>query len=289
MRAHTLHRHSIAALIVAALIATVYSLSVAQDVPAKNTWQAVEPELLPPDLVGRSINIKVGRSYKFVNYDATEQAKLGVQYLWKPREANAKRVLTVYDLSRFSATDWITIDNATLPDDDPPLAAFLVPAGKAASVGTPFKCNDQIGDTMRAAVSLENKHPKIKASKTLKIFADDLVSLAAHKQASPFLQSKFQGKVSGPVGEKTLSSLNLAGIKYTVPAKGWTPDEMRLMKAGNPGPINAKQPKKHIYIAFDREFEHLSIKPLGKVISVSGVGGQSLGYTHSAWPTEKSD
>lgn len=285
MRAHTLLRHSIVALIVAALIITVYSLSVAQDVPAKNTWQAVEPELLPVDLVGKGINIKVGHSYKFVNYDAAEQAKLGVQYLWKPREANAKRVLTVYDLSRFSATDWITIDNATPPDENPPLAAFLVPAGNDAYIGTPFKWNTQIGDTMRAAVSLENRHPKIMASTTMSIFADDVLTRAAYNQAMPVLQ----GKVLGPTGVEMMSSFKRAGIKYTGPATGWTSGEIRLMKAGNSGPINTRQPKIHIYIAFDREFVGLSVQPVGRVISVSGIGGERLGYKHPAWPTEKSD
>ena len=119
----------------------------------------------------------------------------------------------------------------------------------------------------------------------LKIFADDLVSLAARKQAMPVLQ----GKVLGPVGDETLSTLELAGIKYIVPAKGWTADEMRLITAGDPGPINAKRPKKRIYIAFDREFVGLSVQPLGRVISVSGIGGEKLGLKHPAWPTEKSD
>ena len=285
MRAHTLLRRSTAALIVTALIAAIYSLSVAQDVPAKNTWQAVEPELLPTDLVGKGINIKVGHSYKFVNYDAAEQAKLGVQYLWKPREANAKRVLTVYDLSRFSATDWITIDNATPPDEDPPLAAFLVPVGDDVYIGTPLKWNKQLGAAMRAAVSTENKHPKMMASTTMRIFAADVLTRAAYNQAMPVLQ----GKVSGPIGAETLSSFKRAGIKYTGPATGWTSGEIQLMKAGNPGPINAKQPKIDIYIAFDREFVGLGVQPVRRVISVSGIGGERLGYKHPAWPTEKSD
>ena len=284
MRAHTLLRHSIVALIVAALIATVYSLSVAQDVPAKNTWQAVKPELLPADLVGKGINIKVGHSYKFVNYDAAEQAMLGVQYLYKPREANAKRVLTVYDLSKFLLKDWVTIDQATPPDENPPLAAFLVPVGDDVYIGTPLKWNKQLGAAMRAAVSTENKHPKMMASTTMRIFADDVLTRAAHKQAMPVLQ----GKVSGPTGVEMLSSFKRAGIRYDAVPMGWTPDELRLMKAGDPAPMVAKQPKNPVYIAFDREFADLSIEPLGRIISVSGVGGERLGYQHPAWPLEKS-
>ena len=286
MRTHTLLRRSTVALIVTALIAAVVnSLSVAQGVPAKDTWQAVEPELLPANIAGKKIRIKVGHSYKLVNYDAAEQARLGVQYLWKPREANAKRVLTVYDLSRFSATDWITIDNATPPDDDPPLAAFLVPAGDDVYIGTPLKWNKQLGEAMRAAVSTEFKHPAIMASTTMRIFADDVLTRAAYKQAMPVLQ----GKVSGPTGVEMLSSFKRAGIRYDGVATGWTSDELQLMKAGYPGPINAKQPKIHIYIAFDREFVGLSVQPVGRVISVSGIGGERLGYKHPAWPAEKSD
>ena len=285
MLTHTLLRRSTAAVIVTALMAAVYSLSVAQGVPLENKWLPVVPQLLPADMVGKGIEIKVGRSYKLVNYDAVEQAKLGLQYFLEPREANAKRVLTIYDLSKFSLKDWMTIDQATPPDEDPPLAAFLVPAGNEAYIGTPFKWNNQIGDTMRAAVSLEEKHPKIKASETLKILADDLVSLAANSQALPMLQ----GKVSGPTWEETVANFKRAGIKYDVVATGWTPEELQSMKAGNPAPMMAKQPNKRIYMAFDREFEHLSVEPLGRVISVSGVGGQRLGHTQAAWPNEKSD
>ena len=284
MRPHTLIRRLTGVLIVAALIAAAYSLSVAQDVPAKDTWQAVNPELLPADMAGKGIKIKVGQSYKFVNYDTAEQARLGFQYIWRPREANAKRVLTVYDLSRFSATDWITIDNATPPDDDPPLAAFLVPVGDDVYIGIPLKWNKQLGAAMRAAVSTEIKHPKMMASTTMRIFADDVLTRAAYQPAMPVLQ----GKVSGPTEIEMLSSFKRAGIRYDAVPMGWTPDELRLMKAGDPAPMVAKQPKNPVYIAFDREIAGLSIEPLGRIISVSGVGGERLGYKHPAWPLEKS-
>ncbi len=285
MLTHFLIRRSTEAFIVAVLIFVGYSLSMAQSAPLKDTWQAVEPELVPANIAGKKIRIKVGHSYKLVNYDAAEQARLGVQYLWKPREANAKRVLTVYDLSKFSLRDWVTIDQATPPDENPPLAAFLVPAGDDTYIGTPIKWNTQMGDAMRAAVSLEKKHPKIMASDTLIIFAGDVLERAAKNQVMPALE----GKASGPIWDQKFFNFKRAGIRYDAVPMGWTPDELRLMEAGDPAPMVAKQPKNPVYIAFDREFVELSVQPVGQVISVSGIGGERLGYKHPEWATEKSN
>lgn len=285
MRLHALIRRSTAALVVTALITTAYSLSVAQDVPAKDKWRVVEPMLLPVDIVGKNIEIKVGSSYKFVEYDATEQVKLGVDYAWRPREADAKRVLVIYDISKFSAKDWKSIDEATPPDKAPPLAALLMAVEKDVYIGTPIKWNNQLGEVMRAAVSLEEDFPAIKASAALKVLADDILSHAANYQA----MQAITGKATGKIRDVTLSNFKRAGIKYDSVAMAWTSDELQLMMAGNPAPIMAKEPKKPIYMAFNQEFENLSVKPLGKIISVSGVGGERLGYDHPAWPDEKSD
>ena len=285
MRTHFLIRRSTEAFIVAVLIAVGYSLSMAQSAPLKDTWQAVEPELVPANIAGKKIRIKVGASYKLVKYDAAEQAKLGFQYLYKPREANAKRVLTVYDISRFSLNDWITIDQATSSDEDPPLTALLKAVGDNEYIGTPIKWNKQLGVLMRAAVSLEEEFPEIKASMSLKVLADDVLTHAAYNQATRAIK----GKMTGEILNATRSNFKRAGINYDDVAMGWTSNELKSMMAGDPAPMMAKENMKPIYMAFDREFEHLSIKPFGKVISVSGVGGQMLGYTHPAWPTEPSD
>ena len=285
MLTHFLIRRSTEAFIVAVLIFVGYSLSMAQSAPLKDTWQAVEPELVPANIAGKKIRIKVGPSYKLVKYDAAEQAKLGLQYLWKSREANAKRVFTVYDISKFSLSDWITIDQATPSDEDPPLTALLMAIDDDVYIGTPVKWNKQLGDMMRAAVSLEEDYPAIKASAALKVLADDVLSRAAYYQA---MRAK-KGNMTGAIWKATQSNFKRAGIKYDGVSTGWTSDELQLMKAGDPAPMMVKEPLKPVYMAFDREFEHLSIKPFGKVISVSGAGGQRLGYTHPAWPTETSD
>lgn len=285
MRAHTLLHRSTAVLIVTALVAAVYSISMAQGVLPENKWQAVNPLLLPADIVGTGVKIKVGQSYKFVDYGVAEQAKLGVQYIWRPREANAKRVLMIYDMNSFSAKDWITLDKATPPDKTPPLAALLMAVDDGAYIGTPIKWNLQMGEAMRAAVSLEQRHPAIMASNALTIFANDVLARAAHIQVIQLLQ----GNVSGPNWDQMLFDFKRAGIKYDAVQMGWTPDELQLINAGNPAPMMAKQPKNPVYIAIDREIDGLSVEPLGRVVSVSGLGGERLGYKHSAWPTENSN
>lgn len=268
-------------LIAAVLLVAFYSLSIAQDVPQKATWFVVEPNFVPPNIYGKKIKIKIGPSYKFVNYNVYEQLKIAMEYLWRPLEANSKRVLTMYDLGELSLMDMKMIDRATPDEADPPIAAFLLSTDEGAYIGTPFKWNKQIGDTMRAAVSLEQKYPKLKAGKTMVVFADDVLAHAAFEQ----MKFRIMGGTSISPQLQVDEALKSLGAAYNVYAK-WNPEDLKMLLEGNPDPIEVRQPHRPIYFGINFEIVGLSAKPVGKVISISGAGGERLGYSHPAWPVE---